>query len=347
MTNMTGVTLPGNRGLEYHDYDVPEPRGSQVLIEMKASSLCGSDLRAIYRPTDQGHGPEAYQGVIAGHEPCGVAVKLGPDVRTIALGERCVVYHICGCGQCQECRAGYMISCTSPQRAAYGWQRDGGHAPYLLAEERSLVKLPDSLSFVDGAIVACGFGTAYAACERAGVSGHDRVLITGLGPVGLSVALLARALGAQVVGVESVPERRALAQSLGFSEVIAPSESAEDELRELSGGQGFEVTVDCSGVAAARHLCLAAARSWGRVVFVGEGGGVSFEPSPLLIHKQLTLFGSWVCSVGQMERLLELLDRWQLHPEQIVTHRFSLEQAREAYETFDTGLTGKVVIVWP
>ena len=93
-------------------------------------------------------------------------------------------------------------------------------------------------------------------------------------------------------------------------------------------------------------MCLELAREWGRVVFVGEGGSVSFAPSPLLIHKQLSLYGSWVCSVPQMEDLTELLARWHVHPDKLVTHRFALEQAKEAYELFDSGKTGKVAIVW-
>jgi threonine dehydrogenase-like Zn-dependent dehydrogenase len=238
-----------------------------------------------------------------------------------------------------------MISCESPERAAYGWQRHGGHAPYLLAEERTLVALPDELSYLDGAMVACGLGTSYAACLRAAISGRDRVLITGMGPVGLGTALLCRALGAQVVGVEAIAERRGLAAGLGFTDVIGPEEGA-GALMARTGGHGFEVAIDCSGNAQARHLCLEVAREWGRVVFVGEGGTVAFEPSPLLIHKQLTLHGSWVCSIGQMEELVELLVRWDLHPEVLVTHRYRQEQAREAYETFDSGHTGKVAIVW-
>jgi len=118
-------------------------------------------------------------------------------------------------------------------------------------------------------------------------------------------------------------------------------------LRSLTKGQGFEVAIDCSGNADARHMCLELAREWGRVVFVGEGGTVSFAPSPLLIHKQLSLYGSWVCSVAQMEDLAELLVRWNVHPEKLVTHRFTLAQAKEAYELFDSGKTGKVAITWP
>jgi len=124
------------------------------------------------------------------------------------------------------------------------------------------------------------------------------------------------------------------------------NEHASDLLLEQTGGHGFEVAIDCSGNANARHLCLELAREWGRVVFVGEGGTISFAPSPLLIHKQLTLHGSWVCSLPQMEDLVEHLVRWRLHLDVMVTHRFTLDQAKEAYELFDSGKTGKVAIVW-
>ena len=347
MATMNGVVLPGNRQVEMRAFAVPEPGHGQVLVRMKASSLCGSDLRAIYRPTDQGSGPEAYRGVIAGHEPCGIIEQVGPGVTRFRAGDRVVLYHIAGCGLCPDCRAGWQISCTRPERAAYGWQRDGGHADFLLAEQRTLVALPDELSYLDGAMVACGLGTAYAACLRAAVSGRDAVLITGLGPVGIGTAMLCRALGARVVGYEPMPERRALAERLNVGEIVAAgSQEVRAQLQELSKGQGFEVCIDCSGNADARHLCLEAVRAWGRVVYVGEGGTVSFAPSPLLIHKQVALYGSWVCSVPQMEDLVEHLVRWDLHPDAMVTHRYTLDQARAAYEIFDGGQTGKVAIVW-
>lgn len=338
---MPGVVLPGERRVKIREYPIPSPGHGQVRVRMQASSICGSDLRAIYRPTTQGAGPEAYRGVIAGHEPSGEVDAVGPGVVRFSPGDRVVVYHIAGCGVCRDCRAGWMISCSRPERAAYGWQRDGGHAPYLLAEERTLVHLPEPLTFLDGAMVACGLGTAYAACRRLDVSGRDRVLVTGLGPVGIGAALLCRALGAEVVGVETVPERRTLAESLGLR-VARPD---RDELRGISA-DGFEVVIECSGNPDARHLALASARQWGRVAFVGEGNDVRFDVSPLLIHPQLTLVGSWVCSIGQMEELVELLVRWDLHPEVMVTDRFRLEEADAAYRLADSGRAGKVAITW-
>jgi 2-desacetyl-2-hydroxyethyl bacteriochlorophyllide A dehydrogenase len=343
---MPGVILPGERRLELRDVPIPTPGHGQVLVEMRASTICGSDLRAIYRPREQGTGPEAYRGVVAGHEPAGRVAEVGPGVSRFGVGDRVAVYHIAGCGLCHDCRDGWMISCTSPLRAAYGWQRDGGHAPYLLAEERTLVALPDSLSYLDGALVACGLGTAWAACRRAGVRGTDRVLVTGLGPVGLGAAMLAGRLGADVVGSDPSPERVALARSLGI-EAVDPSDAPPAAgLLERTGGAGFDVAIECSGSADARRLSLEVARRWGRVVFVGEGGDVTFPVSPLVIHPQLTILGSWVCSIGQMEELVELLDRWHLAPDRMVTHRFEIGDAAEAYRLADAGASGKIAIVF-
>ncbi|HEV3498497.1 MAG TPA: alcohol dehydrogenase catalytic domain-containing protein [Actinomycetes bacterium] len=211
---MRGVFLPGQRRVDIRHVDDPTPGPGQVVLAMRASTICGSDLRAIYRE-HLGTGPEAYCDVVAGHEPCGEIVATGPGIRRFQEGDRVALYHIAGCGLCPDCRAGYMISCTSPLRAAYGWQRDGGHADYLLAEESTCVPLPDELSWVDGACVACGFGTAYQALRRAGVSGRDAVLVVGLGPVGLAAGQLARALGAtMVIGTDPVPARGRLAVEL-------------------------------------------------------------------------------------------------------------------------------------
>ena len=345
-TTMPGVFLPGERRLEIREVSTPEPGDGQVLVRMRASSICGSDLRAIYRPAQQGTGPEAYRGVIAGHEPAGVVEAVGPGVRRFAVGDRVLVYHIAGCGLCHDCRTGWMISCTSPERAAYGWQRDGGHAPYLLAEERTLVSLPDELSFLDGSLIACGLGTAYAGCRRVAISGADRVLVTGLGPVGIGAAMVASALGAEVVGVDPSEGRRRLATDLGIEVIDTPDEQLARALADRTDGAGFDVVVECSGNEGARRLALQSARRWGRVAFIGEGGQVAFDVSPLVIHPQLTIVGSWVCSIGQMEELTELLVRWRLRPDAMVTHRFALDDAAEAHRLADAGEAGKISFTW-
>lgn len=342
---MTGAVLPGNSTVELRRYPVPRPGSGQVLLRMKASSLCGSDIRAIYRE-HLGVGAEKYQGVIAGHEPCGQVEATGSGCRRFGVGDRVIVYHISGCGFCHDCRMGYQISCTGEERAAYGWQRDGGHAEYLLAEEDDLVALPDELSYADGALIACGFGTAYEALVRAEVSGGDTVLVTGLGPVGLATMMLARALGApKIVGTDIEPGRVALAGELGLADALVQAgRDGPDDLARVLGAEGAEVTIDTTGSAAGRLTALEATRRRGRCVFVGEGGTVTFQPSRDLIHRQLTLHGSWVTSLPHMEDLTENLVRWKVHPDRIVTHRFALDEVAQAYQTMDEGRCGKVVV---
>lgn len=343
---MAGVRLPGNSTVEHLTAPVPTPGPGQVLVKMKASSICGSDIRAIYRE-HLGRGAEAYQGVIAGHEPCGQVVALGPGVRRLAVDDRVVIYHIAGCGVCEECRRGYQVGCHSPFRAAHGWQRDGGHADYLLAEEATCVLLPEPLTYVDGALVSCGFGTAYEALLRTGVNGRDRLLVTGLGPVGLAVAMLGRGLGAsRVIGTDVNPGRREQALDLGLVDAAVAPEEVDEAVRLATDGAGCEVSIDCSGHRDARHAALRNTRPWGRCAFVGEGGDIAFAVSDLLIHKQISLHGSWVTSLGHTEDLLDQLVRWGLHPQDVVTHRFPLSQAERAYEVADRGEGGKVFIVF-
>ena len=345
-STMQGALLPGDSTTQLREFNVPEPGHGEVLLRMKASTICGSDIRCIYHE-HLGKGPEGYQGVIAGHEPCGQIVATGPGCRRFTDGDRVIVYHISGCGVCNDCRRGYMISCTSEKyRRAYGWQRDGGMAGYMLAEEKDLVLLPDELSYADGAQVACGFGTVYEGLEKIGISGNDTVLITGLGPVGLATAMLCRKLGAQkIIGIEAVEERMNIAKEQGLcDEVFAAGPDNVAQVMDCTGGYGVERAVDCSAHHEARATAIKATRKWGKIVMLGEGGTINFEPSPDMIHDQKTLYGSWVTSMWLMEDLVERLVRWDIHPADLITHRFALDDVDKAYSLMASGKCGKVAV---
>jgi len=343
---MQAAFLPGNSTVELRNVPVPTPNHGEVLLRVKASTICGSDIRCIYHE-HLGKGPERYQGVIAGHEPCGQIAETGPGCRRFKIGDRVIVYHISGCGVCSDCRRGYMISCTSATyRRAYGWQRDGAMAEFMLAEEKDLIALPDQLTYADGAQVACGFGTVYEGLAKIGIDGNHAVLITGLGPVGLAAAALARKLGAQkIIGIDVLEERLALARNLGLCDatLVSGTENAS-QVKALTGGFGVERAVECSANAAARATAVQATRRWGRIVLIGEGGGLQLNPSPDLIHDQKTIYGSWVTSTWLMEELVERLVRWDLHPADIVTHRFDLNHVAEAYALMAAGKCGKVAV---
>lgn len=342
---MMGMKLPGGAKVQCVTVEVQKPGPGQVLLKMKAASLCGSDLKYIYYEHTDKTGGARYDDVIAGHEPSGQVVAVGEGVLDFREGDRVLVYHIQGCGYCDECRKGYFINCQNPERRAYGWQRDGALAEYMVADAATCIHLPDFLTYEDGAMVSCGFGTAWQGLMRAGVSGADRVLVMGLGPVGQATLMLAKALGAQTVGVDISEERMAMArEKCGADAVFLGDDDCVQKIMDFTGGTGVEVAIDCSGSAAGRHRCLEAARMWGRVVFLGEQGTVTFEPSPLLLHKNLTLYGSWVTSVANMERLVEFLARKRIHPNAIITHRFALRDTDKAYAIFATGKTGKVCV---
>jgi len=176
------------------------------------------------------------------------------------------------------------------------------------------------------------------------------VLVTGLGPVGLAAALLAKAMGAErVIGMDIGAARVDLARSLNAVDDAIMGDgdvsAVVDQVLGMTGGRGCEVAVDCSGSSAARAVALRSSRADARVVMVGEGGRIELDVSADLIHPQRRLIGSWVTSVPHMADLLEHLVRWDLHPESIVTARFPLAEAGQAYATADAGEGGKVAIV--
>ena len=334
---MRGVVFQGERRLEIKEFPDPQPGPGEVVVKMGASGICGSDLHP-YR----GAQPRTN---ISGHEPCGSVAALGPGVVGARVGDRAMVHHYSGCMRCKYCRTGYYQLCVEGHKT-YGLGSHGGNADYLLIPAECLVPLPDELSYADGAAIACGTGTAYMAVKRLDVSGRDTLAVYGQGPVGLSATLLAKAMGARVIAVDVSEARLELAKGLGADVVISPKDGDPVRaIRELTHGEGADATLDCTGNATARAQTVRSARVFGRACFVGEGGTVSLEPSPDIIHRHLTLYGSWTFpTVGLEECARFVVDRG-VNLEKLITHRFRLDQAEEAFRLFDQGATGKCVFV--
>ena len=347
---MRGAVFLGNRKIEIRNFPDPTPGPGEVVIEMKASGMCGSDLKFYRSPPGAaqaalglGGGAEPF---IAGHEPCGVVAARGPGVpeREAPIGQRVMDHHYSGCGVCKHCRVGWSQLCKAGI-TVYGVTANGGHAEYLKVPARTLVPLPDELSFVEGAAVSCGTGTAYGALRRMQLTGGSTLAVFGQGPVGLSATLLGAKMGARVIAVETNPERLALAKQFG-AEVAVHADDSEKALKDLTRGEGVDLALDCTGIAAARVAAVRSAKTWGTVCFVGEGGEVTLDVSRDLLRKQLTVIGSWTFSaMGQAECARFIVDN-RIALERIFTHRWKLEQADEAYRTFDTQSTGKGVIVF-
>jgi threonine dehydrogenase-like Zn-dependent dehydrogenase len=338
---MRGIVFLGDRQLEVREFADPEPGPRDVIVEMKASGMCGSDLMP-YRAAG------SVQPFIRGHEPCGVVAARGSSVSEdeAPLGLRVMIHHYSGCGWCKHCRVGYTQMCLR-KHLVYGANAHGGHAHFMRVLPGMLVPLDDSLTFEEGAAISCGTGTAYLALKRLAVSGRDTLAIYGQGPVGLSATLLGKSMGARVIAVDTSPARLALARELGADETVHAGEvDPVQAIRDLTHGEGAEATLDCTGNPNARANAVKSAQAWGRACFVGEGNDVRLEPSPDIIHKQLTIYGSWTFStVGQAECAQFVIDR-KVALEKLLTQRFELDNAAEAYQLFDTQTTGKGVFVF-
>ena len=239
--------------------------------------------------------------------------------------------------------------CLDPnaKKVYYGGTNHGGHADRIAVHETACVPMPDRLSYEEGAACACGTGTAYDAVKKLEVSGRDVFTIYGQGPVGLSASLFGLATGARVIVVEPIPYRRDLAESIGCELAIDPLETDPVEaIMDLTQGEGADAVIDCTGLPEPRVNTLRSACIYGRVCFVGEGGETSFNVSRDIIHKQLTIYGSWTMSTGGLAEVANYVVEHKVPLKDIITHRFSLEEAATAYKLFESGQTGKVVLTW-
>ena len=198
---MKGVVFLGDRKLELREFADPTPGPRDAILEVKASGMCGSDLHNYRAPAQPAGavvgGIKREAGMIAGHEPCGIVAGVGAGVteKETRVGQRVMDHHYNGCGTCKHCRAGWTQMCLAGA-VVFGSGRHGAHARYMKVPVSTLVPLPDSLSFVTGAAISCGTGTAWGALNRLNLQGGETIAIFGQGPVGLSATQLALVMGA-------------------------------------------------------------------------------------------------------------------------------------------------------
>jgi len=346
---MKAVVFPGDRKVQVLDFPDPVPGPGEVVLEIKSSGMCGSDLkfyRAVGGAASLGF-KTASGPVIAGHEPCGVVAAIGPGVsdKQARIGMRVMQHHYRGCGVCAHCSTGWMQLCVEGVAEVYGVTGHGAHAKYMKCPARTLVPLPDELSFDTGAAISCGTGTAWGALHRLGLQGDDTIAIFGQGPVGLSATQLAAALGARVIALDTSEQRLARAKEFGADEVINPkaTQNVVQAIRDLTHGRGAQLSLDTSSAPSARAEAVRCVRTWGKACFVGEGDNVTLDVSNDLLRRQVTLIGSWTFStVGQADCARFIADRG-VDVGRLFTHRWRLEQAEEAYRLFDTQTAGKGV----
>lgn len=343
---MKGVVYLGDSQVEVRDFPQPEPGPGQVLIQSKVAGLCGSDLHKYHSSRTWAN---ERNGMISGHEPTGIVAAVGSNVDQPSVGDRVCVYHRLGCGHCMDCRSGNAAFCDEGSGSgAFGRTQDGSHADYMLTEARYCLPLPDELSFTVATQLACTAGTAFSALRKIPTHAGDTLVVFGLGPVGLSGLLLGIGMGYRGIGVDTHPYRVDLARKVGKGQVInAQNDDPVDAIRDLTGGTGVGGVLECSGNAIARKQAATVASRGATVVYVGGGSApdltVDFAD---VLTKDLTVRGNSVFSMASYFAAVEFMLKKPVALDKIVTHRFKIEEAVEAFSLFDTGRTGKVIFEW-
>lgn len=340
---MRGLVLPGDRRTEWRDFPEPEPGPGEVVVRMRATAVCGSDLHQYRMPASE-RVAAGLSHLVAGHEPCGVVERVGPGPGPRA-GDRVVVYHHTGCGACSHCLRGEPMHCH--RRMPMGRGRHGADSELVLVPSRNCLPLPDDFSDEEGTLLACNVGTAYCAMKKANASGRGAVAVIGLGPVGQFCVQVGRAMGAAVVGVDPAASRRRMAERLGTAATVDPgAPDAAQQIARATGRGGPAAAVDTSGVSTGQSMALDTVAVHGTVVFVGVGGPLQMRPFDQVIQKEITIAGSWIFKMPEWEEILDFVRRHRLPISDLVTHRFAASEADEAFRLADAAQSGKIVLNW-
>lgn len=340
---MKAVVFLGDSKIEVREYPDPKPGPDEVVLRVKASGMCGSDLHYLRSPKKS-----ESEIFIAGHEPCGVVELVGADVNpSIAkVGDRVMVHHYDGCRHCDHCRSGWTQLCLDGRIVYGGVNGHGAHAEFMKVAAHTLIKLPDSLSFKAGAAVACGSGTAYGALKRVNLAGDETVAVFGQGPVGISCTVFAKAMGARVIALDVGEERLEMARELGADFVINPTKvDPVETIRSLTrNGWGADKSVECSSNPGARRQAIQCVRQWGSACLVGVNGSIEFEANDIILH-QKNVIGSLTFSKNMQDECAHFVAERGIDVDSIFTHEFKLDDAVEAYRLFGEQKIGKGVFV--
>ncbi len=318
---MKAIQSFGLKDVRLVDVPDPRPKAGQVIVAVKGSGICGSDKWLWWneKPTT----------AIAGHEVAGEVVEVGPGVQTLKVGDRVAVNNVVGCGTCPACQAGAFVLCPNWDGSA---DVNGGFGEYVAAPERNCLLLDDSIRYQTAALIFDNMGTPYHAVQRAGVTAGDCVVVSGCGPIGLGAVIFARLQGAAVIALDPLAYRREKALALGAEAAFAPGADTPARVRELTGGLGARVFIECSGRGEAYPLGMACLRHGGVLTAVGEHAHFEFHPSEMLIRKALDLRGSWYSTMPDGARIQSLILEGRINPDVLVTHRGPLAEFPQLFE---------------
>jgi threonine 3-dehydrogenase len=319
----------GGGRISFAEHTYRDPGPGELLLRVEANAVCGTDREQYYTGSK----------VTPGHEAVGRVAAAGADTR-VAEGTRGAVYLMDFCGRCRSCRLGHTNQCLA-KRADMGFTADGGYGPYEIVHESNFFPVPEEVTASEATLLLDVMGTSGHAIRRARQARPDieSVYIAGAGPIGLGLLVVARlTLGADVpVYISDLsPWRIEYAARLGGTPV------AVGDLPQSPSG--IDVAFDSTGNADARRVALDALGKRGVLVCVGHGSSLTLDVSRDLIAPERSVLGSEYFRYDEMPANLDLLRAHRDELGKVITHTFDVSDLAEAFETFLTGRSGKVVV---
>jgi alcohol dehydrogenase len=323
---------PGQRGWD----TVPDPTiidPTDVVVRIDTSTICGTDLHIL-----KGDVPETTPGTVLGHEAVGIVQEIGASVGTVAVGDRVLLSCVSACGRCRFCKEGRYGQCLGGGGWIFGHTIDGLQAELARVPfaDTSLYKVPEGLTDEDVLFLADILPTAYeVGVLNGGVQPGDTVAVVGAGPIGLATIMTAQLFTpGHIVAIDLSDARLEKALEFGADSTINNGrEDAVAMIMELTNGLGVDVAVEAVGVPATFELCAEIIRPGGHVANVGVHGHSATLHLETLWIKDITITTGLV-DTKTTPQLLKLIQERKLDPSLFATHRFSLSDTEQAYDTF-------------
>lgn len=334
----------GRNHLSVEEIDKPSVGPRDVLVNVRAASICGSDVHHLSGelPIEDERRP-----LTLGHEGAGIVVETGDTVTSFEEGDQVTINYVISCGNCDPCLRGYDNRCRS--RKSIGSDLDGTFAEYIVLPARSAIKLPEAISYELGSIASCAISTAFHAVERAELEKGDTVVVFGVGGVGLHAVLLASlSLSQTVIAVDPLDAKLDVAEEYGADVTINPDEeNATEVIRGLTDGYGADVTLECSGSPLALEQAIEAINGTNRFAS-GTAVSVGYQPSEIkatywgLREGQLLVAGDHTRS--ELRRLMKLLESKRLNLTDSISSTTELGDINDSIAQVNKGTAGRLII---
>lgn len=333
---MKACVLHEINDLRYEEVATPSPKKGEVLVKIKASGICGSDVPRVFSKGTY-HFP-----TIPGHEFAGQIIEAGKGVDSNLIGKKAAVFPLLPCMKCEACQIGEYAQCKDYNY--FGSRCDGGFAEYISVPLWNLVMVPNSLSYEEAAMAEPA-AVAIHALRQAGVEIGDKVVIYGAGPIGLMLAQWAQAWGAEMVMLVDIDEGKInFAKKLGFKYVWNSKDGDPIEwIESKTSGMGADLAVEGAGVSSTLEQCLKCVRPFGRIVAMGNPAGdmkLSQKAYWELLRKQLKISGTWNSSFVSLPKndwnlSIKAMEQGKINVKPFITNRISLEQGFQAMQVMN------------